>query len=435
MFLSFEFKTIIRTPLMVILSTLLFIFILFAIYNGKSRVDKQLETIKIIKEKEQKFYATKKMALDSIEKGIKKPSPESNWYLNPQYPLTLGAIRGAGTYAILTPSSLSILSTGQSDIFPFYSKIALGNTNIADDNDNFENPYNIAQGEFDFTFVFIFILPLLVIAFGYNLLSAEREQGTLSLVRAMPININIWLLNKIIFRFLFLFSISISFLVFSFVFFGIYIDFFSFLQISFSLALYLLFWFLLCFLVNILGKTSTTNATSLVGSWVFFVLLIPSIINMVATNFYSVPSRTEFITAQRDIENETEKQREKIIDDFYKQNPAFKKPIEEEKTWRDNWRERLVERQYSQKKLIQLQQNFMQKAQAQRNFANNFQYFSPAILLQNILNNIAKTDTKTYLDFQEKVDNFEKKWSAYFKDKFDKNEKMKVKDFDNFPKF
>lgn len=435
MFLSFELKNILRTPLVIILSILLFIFTLFAVYNGKSRTNKQLETIKIIKEKEHKFYTAKKTMLDSIEKNTKKPFPDDKWFLSPQYPLTLGAVRGAGTYAILTPSPLSVVSTGQSDIFPFYTKIALDNNNAGDDNDNFENPFNIAQGEFDLAFVFVFILPLLVIVFGYNLLSVEREQGTLLLIKSMPIRINVWLLNKIIFRFLFLLLICVVFLCFSFVLFDISIQNFDFLQMIISTSFYLLFWFLLCFLVNLLGKSSTTNATFLVGSWVFFVLLVPSIANILATNLYPVPSRTEFVTAQRDIQNEVEKQREKIVDEFYAKNPTFKKPKQEEKKWRDYWREGFVEKDFGQKKLNALQESFMKKTEAQRNFADNFQYFSPAILFQNALNSIAKTDTKTYLAFQKKVNDFEKKWSFYFKSKFDKDEKMKVKDFDNFPKF
>ncbi len=433
-FIHFEIKNLLRSPFFGILSILLLIFILFATYNGKKRVDNQLLAIETVKNAEKEFYEKHKTVLDSIEKGLRKAPPQ--WFKNPENPLPLGAFRGAGSYAILQPAPLSAISTGQSDIFPSYTKVAVGNTNAGKDNDNFENPFNTAIGQFDLAFVLGFIFPLLIIAFSYNLLSAEREQGTLRLLLSMPLNINVLLFNKIIFRYLLLFGLIVFLLITSFLIFGISLTNFDFINFILVLGAYGFFWFLLAFAVNLLAKSSATNAMLLLGCWLFFAFIIPSTVNMLAGSFYPVPSRVEFVTAQREIDKQAETEKEKILADFYAKNPQFKRPASEgEKTWKDWWREGFAEDNYVLQLKNKLQKQYAEQAQAQRNFANGFQYFSPIILFQNKLNKIAATDTETYLSFQNSIEVFEKKWTTYFETKFMKDEKIMVKDFESFPKY
>jgi ABC-2 type transport system permease protein len=433
-FIQFEIKNLLRTPFFGIVSILLLGFILFATYNGKKRVDNQLLAIETVKNSETEFYDKHKTLLDSIEKGLRKAPPQ--WFKNPENPLPIGAFRGAGSYAILTPAPLSAISTGQSDIFPTYTKVAVGNLNAGKDNDNFENPFNTAIGQFDLAFVLGFIFPLLIIAFSYNLLSAEREQGTLRLLLSIPLNINVLLFNKIVFRYLLLLSISFFWLVISFVIFGISISNSAFLSFILAVGAYSFVWFLLSFAVNLLAKSSATNAMILLGCWLFFAFIVPSTVNMLAGSWYPVPSRVEFVTAQREIDKQVEQEKEKILADFYAKNTQFKRPTSEgEKTWKDWWREGFAEDNYALQLKNNLQKQYAEKANAQRNFANGFQYFSPTILFQNTLNKIAATDTETYLNFQKETENFERKWTAYFETKFMKDEKMTVKDFESFPKF
>lgn len=436
MMLRFELKNLGRNPFTWILSALLLVLILFATFNGKQKVDSQLATIQKLKEKENKFYENHRNTLDSIEKGLKQPFPDASWYKSPEYPITVGAIRGAGSYAVLSPAPLSAVSTGQSDIFPYYTKVAVGSTNAGRDNENFENPFNTAQGQFDLAFVLTFILPLLIIALTYNILSSERERGTLPLLLSMPLNIRTWLFQKFVFNYLFVSILSFVFIAVSFLVFGISLTDISFFQLLFSLALYALFWFGMAYWINSLGKSSSFNVMLLLGVWLFFTLLVPSTVNMLATAFYPVPSRVEFVTAQRQMQNEAERGKEKILAAFYQKNAQFaRKTNESEKTWQDWWREGFAEDEHTEQILQNIRNEFYAKAETQRKFANSFQFFSPVILFQNKLNQIAKTDTQTYMDFQKEVESFEKEWTAYFKGKFMNNEKLTTKDYANFPKF
>jgi ABC-2 type transport system permease protein len=47
----------------------------------------------------------------------------------------------------------------------------------------------------------VFLFPLRILALSYNLLSAEREQGTLALVLSQPVRLSTVVLGKLVARF------------------------------------------------------------------------------------------------------------------------------------------------------------------------------------------------------------------------------------------
>jgi ABC-2 type transport system permease protein len=72
-----------------------------------------------------------------------------------------------------------------------------------------ENTWNLLSGHFDFAFVIVFVLPLLVTTLGYNLLSAEREHGTLRMLCSQPLSIAMLMTGKVVVRMLALLAIVI----------------------------------------------------------------------------------------------------------------------------------------------------------------------------------------------------------------------------------
>ena len=430
--IKLELKNIVRNPLVLILVLFLFVFILFASYNGKSRVEKQLGGIELVKNKENTFYTNHKNNLKSIEEGTKQPPKRI--YEDPTNPLAMGNYYG-GRYLTVTPAPLSVISNGQSDIFPYYSKVNIGGTNVGKDNDNFENPMNIAIGGFDLAFVYVFILPLLIIAFSYNILSSEREQGTLRLLLSMPINIKTWLLKKIVFRYFFIVLLISALLTLSLSIIGVNFLTLSYLVLLLSIALYTLFWFGLAFLVNLLNKSSSQNIILLLGTWLLFVLIIPSFVNILASNVYPSPSRVEYITSKRAIEKEFEKKEEAILQKFYEENPSEKdKNNNTTDRFRKYWNKNFILLKEKNKFMDAFEAKFENQSMNQRKFANKLSCFSPAIIFQNTMNEIAGTDTQHYLNFQNSTKIFQKEWTDYFYTKYKNHQKLTVEDFNNFPK-
>ena len=430
--IKLELKNIVRNPLVLILVLFLFVFILFASYNGKSIVNKQLEGIELVKNKENIFYTNHKNNLKSIERG-EKEAPR-RVYEDPTNPVAMGNYYG-GVYLTSTPAPLAVISNGQSDIFPYYSKVNISSTNAGKDNDNFENPLNIATGGFDLAFVFVFILPLLIIAFSYNILSSEKEQGTLRLLLSMPINIKTWLFKKIVFRYVFIVLLISLLLTLSLFIVGINIFNSSYFTLLSSIALYTLFWFGLAFLVNLLNKSSSQNIILLLGTWLLFVMIIPSFINIVASTIYPSPSRVEYVTAKRDIEKEFEKKEEAILAKYYEENPvATDNGGQVPDRFRAYWNRNFILLDEKNKFMYAFESKFENQSKNQRKFANSLSWFSPAILLQNTMNKIAETDTQHYLNFQNEAKTFQKEWTSYFYTKYKNHQKLTVEDFNNFPK-
>ena len=50
---------------------------------------------------------------------------------------------------------------------------------------------------------------------------------------------------------------------------------------------YMLFWFALAFLVNLWVGSSAKNAVAMLGLWVLFVLMVPSVLNQLGNTIYS----------------------------------------------------------------------------------------------------------------------------------------------------
>ena len=66
--------------------------------------------------------------------------------------------------------------------------------------DEIENPANLLSGRFDLAFVLTFCWPLLVLPLLYNVLSEEREAGTLALVASQPVSLRAVLAARLVVR-------------------------------------------------------------------------------------------------------------------------------------------------------------------------------------------------------------------------------------------
>ncbi len=429
--LRFEFKQLLGSRLFWWVSAVLAVSIFFAVYNGKMAMTAKQNIIKELKEEEAKRYSKFKTDFDSLNAGTKKA--KLAWFQDPRTALTVGMFRNSGRYAFLEPAPLSFISTGQSDIEVFYSKVSYLSDILQANNVNFENPFNIATGQFDLAFVLVFLLPLLVIALTYNILSSEREQGTLPLLLSQPIAIRNWLVAKLAFRFGFLSLAIFALLLIAFTVFSLDFINIGFSQLVLVITFYTLFWFVLSLFINLLGKSSAMNTLLLLATWLLFVFIIPSVANMVATSIYPVPSRVELVNAKRQAEQETERNKQVVLTKFYQAHPQLVQKAEKEQTDQDFYREYVTLHEVIDSEVSKVQQTFDYQLEGQQAFANQFQYFSPAALMQNALNEIAQTDSKFYKTFQKNIIAYQQKWKAFFKPKFIDDKKMTVENFAQIP--
>ncbi|QTE21994.1 DUF3526 domain-containing protein [Polaribacter cellanae] len=427
---KYELTSLLRSKWLVILAIILLIIVLFAGNNGQERVDKRLVDIQKITAKTNLEDQHTLQILDSIERGFTVTT--DSWDL-PNNPMNFAMENSR--VAALYPNSFTFISVGQSDLFAHFVQPKIFGDNFAQNYSELSSPVQLLFGSFDLAFVIIYILPLLIIAFSYHILSEEKEYGSLKLLASQPISIFNWLLQKVGFRFFWLtlitlFVLSITFIVNGFDF---STNLSGFLSLLLLVTSYILFWFVIALLVNIYIGNSAKNAVSLLGIWVFIILLLPATISQLSNVFYPIPSRAKLLTEARKIKDEAEKKQDKILDNFLRDHPEY--ASKDGQTNYTFWHKYIASKKLVDEELSPLLESYNNQLQEQQKWIGNWQYVSPTIIMQQSFNNFAGTSTAHYQNYRTQVIEFSNTWKDFFIPLVYNNKNFKSSTYKDLPKF
>ncbi len=423
---KYEFKLLIRNKWLPLLSLVFLVLFLFAANNGKTIVEKRKHDIEGIK----KIVADKDEAmlqlLDSVEKGL--PVNAKPWTI-PNRPMTMG-----GRYpriAAMPPGEMAAIAVGQSDLFSHYIQPKATGDDFALDFTEMTSPIQLLFGSFDMAFVIIYLLPLIIIAFSYNVLSEEKERGSLRLLASQPISIYKWILQKMGLRFFWVCGIAILAISIAFVANGISIFQTSFLVFIGLILAYALFWFALSFLINLLVGSSAKNAMGLIGLWVVLVLLIPSTMNQLGNSFYPVPSRSKMINETRELKTELSKKQDEILDSYLRDHPEY---ATEDGSY-GYWHKYIAAKDLVEDELAPFMENYESQLAAQQSWVKQWRWISPALVVHQELNALSGNATSNYESYKKQVIDFSKEWRAYFIPMLYEGKSFKTTDYKTLPSF
>jgi len=443
--ISHEARQIIRTGALWSILALLVAAIVFAAWSGDRSIERQIAGAQAaesfedgrrnhLREGTEKYEAQVIAEGGEYQFASVRHSPGSG----PPQGTNAGAV-GAETsmYVTLPPTGLAALSVGQSDIQLNYLPVSMATTLDVTKNLELENPVNLATGSFDIAFVVIFLLPIFILAMSYDLLSSEKERGTLAMILAHPISIRELMASKIISRAAVMLAVVLSFGIIALFTVGTGLDTAD-TWIRFGLwivatLLYSAFWFALAVLVNVYGKNSAANGTALAGIWLILVVIVPQLVSMLATTIYPVPSRMELTIAAREAQTEAEKNAMSKLDEYYYDHLEFV-PEGDEKAM-DFLTLAQANNNSIEKAVRPLYDNFQNQLNKQESLVQRFQYLSPAIMMQLALNEVSGTSADRYEHFLNQVYDFHNEWKEYFSTKFLQRYPLKSADYENFPAF
>lgn len=429
--LKYETLRLLRSPALWLLLVFLAVSVGFGLYNGSLRVAAQRQSVGKMLATQRTDLEKQKMQADSMVRGLKKVD---GWWEDPTNIVAVGGRWRGGWITALDPAPQSLLAAGMSDIQPDAWRLTLMGKEARGDSE-FENPVNLVFGAFDLAFVLAFLLPLLVIALSFNLISGEREQGTLALQQAQPITASTLFFQKMLARFALLGGLTLVVTLPALAWSGVSLASSAAWTTAGVAVLYSLFWFLVALGVNLRGGSSAQNALLCIGAWLAFVLVVPAVVNMVSQKIHPVPSRAGFQTAMRDLDNQLEANREKRLDDFYRQHPNLTRKPEAEKDWKDWNRENFALKNGEKRLKDSLEQAYSDKAKRQADFADGLTLFSPALSVHRQMTDLAGTSRRAFDAAAASLNGAQQNWAAWFLKKFDADQNLTAADYDEFMKF
>lgn len=319
-----------------------------------------------------------------------------------------------GALALLPPAPLAALAIGQSDVHPNYMKITARSLDALVSGDQIEHPLSVANGQFDAAFVTLFLYPLLIFAVSFDLTAGERDRGTLRMVLSQPVTLRQIVAGKMLVRALLLIvpAVVLPFAVLS-------------LSVPFEASLvqrallwsiaviaYGAVWHGLALLVNARGLSASTNALVLAGTWLVFVVIGPSTVNLSIATAYPMPSRVESAVQARAATQDASVQGSRELGRFLQDHPTSGN------VGREGMRQfALLQAQRDQRvaeRLQTVETAFNDQLQRQQRLASWLSVFSPTMIAQGVLLDVAGTSAHRFDHFRTEAAGFQKQWRAYF---------------------
>ena len=399
----------------------------YGVHNGAAWVKAQRAAIDAA-------LAEESQRLSELEAFVASGQEPASAFRDPRSPYSVGGSMGK-RYAFLPPKGLAPFSVGQSDLYPSYFQVSTGSKQSFLNSYELENPNNLLAGRFDLAFVVIYLFPLLILALSYNLLSGEREQGTLAMLLSQPLSVRTLALGKILLRALLVLGLGIGLSWAAYLISGSAgASGLSLLLWTAVVTAYSLFWFGLAVAVNAMGRSSAANAVALAGVWLVLVVIAPAVVNLVVTTRYPVPSRVELVHEIREATNEAESRAAQILSNYYTDHPDLL-PEGEQPNPRDFVTRSYAIREEVERAMAPVLARYDEQLLKQQAQVDRLRYLSPAIVTQEALNDISGTGLGRYRHFLSLVDRYHQEWRDFFVPMVFGKKLLTVADYSRLPSF
>jgi ABC-2 type transport system permease protein len=419
-----------------LLSVLLLLLTGYGIFNGVVETNRRDRAIDALVQRQRDGEAARLAQWRRIMAGTEKPVP----FANPTDPSSMGSGFGA-RFAVMPTRLLAPIAFGQSDLFPTYYQVSNASKVTFMYDTEIENPWHLLSGHFDLSFVLVYLCPLLILAVSYNLLSVERERGTLKMLLSQPLSLPVVVLGKVALRVLLVLASTI--VIPACVLIIARPSMFASGQAELLLwwgalvVVYSLFWFAMAVLVNALGRSSAANALMLIATWVVLVLVVPVVLNLLVSAVSPAPSRTELATRTRLATIDTMNSHAALLsaDYEYTDKPELLLPKDGKIEIAGRPRAFYLTAKDVDERLQPVLDTFQTQTARQQSLVSRLGVASPAVVAYERMVALAGNGTRRYSYFQQQVDTFHRKWREFFGPKILEGIAITETDFERFPQF
>jgi ABC-2 type transport system permease protein len=405
----------------------------YGVANGVRWSERTSDSLEAVRYADETRYGQLRIRLARIEEGPEQPG---EIFRDPTQPGTVGRSLGERS-AILPLSPLAATAVGQSDILPSVVPVTTRTRFGLPGREAIANPLHLLTGRLDLAFVILFLLPLLVLALSYDMLSREREGGTLGLLLSQPIRLGTVLAAKVAARGLAVLGIVIPLTLGALALGGV--D----LTSAASLPRVLLwvgvviaytgFWLALAALANLLGRNSAQQAVGLAAVWLLLAVIVPSAITFGGRLLHPVPPRAEMIGAEREAARIAQSQGNSLLARNYEDHPELA-PLAAGSL--DDFMSTAYAVQEEIDELMEpVRREYDERIAGQQRLAERFRFLSPVLLAQGALDDIAGTGDRRHAGFQAQVEAFRLAFHDYFRPLIYQQHRFTSKDVAGIPQW
>ena len=267
---------------------------------------------------------------------------------------------------------------------------------------------------------------MVIIALSYELLSGERERGTLAMLLSQPVTQRSLVLGKAGARALALGVVTLAFAFIGLLVAGadlsqgsawLHIGLYALLLVTWAL-----FWFAAAIAVNAWQGTSARNALMLVGLWLVLVVVVPGLVQVAVDALHPAPSRIEMLNEAREAAQEIER------------DLAGIEGRHDQDTKTKSYAQKIVkvEAELARRSAPVLTELRAKQRQRQE-LISTLRFTSPAIVVQLALEDIAGSGATRHQRFDDQVDAFHKDFRAFFVERVKAGEDLNLSDLDAVP--
>ena len=412
-----EWKGFYRTPLLIASYIFLLLTGLYAIHYGNKEIDKQRSIIHLVEAKGIKQFDSlmRGFAADTSQASGKKnwrdvAEPRYTWYTQ-KYP------------AVFKPSSLSSLSLGLRDIFPYFQELQSHSLYMQVFKSDITNPEKLLAGNLDLAFVLVFLFPLFIIGFGYDIVSGEKESGVYSIVKTQAISFNSIVLLKLLFRFMLVAILAMALCVTGKA---------SLLWSGITL-LYIAFWHSVVYFTGSLNRNSAFNAMVLVGTWLLFLIVLPALFNTIATYRYPIDQTNLSNYIRRIQVDESKEGLNNLANTYYAKYPALN---DHDTAWLTLYKKSYpMAGEIGDSLARPVVHNYYNQIRARNRFVSCFNWINPAVNTQQAFNTMACTDITGFLQYQQALESFHRRLVKFYHEPLYLNKTFTRSDYNNRPAF
>jgi ABC-2 type transport system permease protein len=308
--------------------------------------------------------------------------------------------------------AFSLMAIGMSDIAKYYYPVSVKG-GYAPAEEKVNNPEQLLSGNFDIAFLFIYLLPLIAICLSYNLLSQEKEQGTLALLVVQKGSVSGILLIRLLMRYLILMGgvtvISISGMLLSGQAFG-WQELLAWLGVS---GAYTALWMALTWFILSWNASAATNLIALLCSWLVLLVVIPASCQFMLQRSYTDHTANN-ASLQRSIEWDTwDLPQKQLLDSFYLLYPQYRNQQAYDTGFASSRRAMAYYELAAQRMQRALAADAAEEQRSLRAVSASY-YYNPAVYAQALLNSIARTDVRDYDHFRRQAGLFRERWKHFF---------------------